>query len=422
MGIFRNIISVISKYATGWLIPAVVAITIVIADYFVTNMSFPVFDSSESLNWAGYLFPERYRNNDKDAMYVNVGVDKELVPVTDEFGDTIGCKDVTDRKKLLKFLELASHSKYKYIFLDVRFEKGLDSESDYALFELIKSLPRFTFSTHRRDSEYEIADSSLLTKSAMSDYRGNMFTGFSRYEYLQEGSESTALRMYRELTGKTIEKNGIVYVSDGALAYNMQFIPLPVGLSLKYSDEGEVIYPYLGSQIMNMHSEEELLDMMNDKIIVIGDFDNDIHQSYVGDIPGPMIHYYAYLALMRGAHKVRLDYLIILFVIYFLIVRNLLGYRNVLHQFIHLNKITDYIRSKIPDKVISFMRISSPFTRFVISLMGFGFVLSVLKILLYHIWGFSFITVIPAVVFTVISQLNNILSKKGTHENMCPEL
>lgn len=363
------------------LISLAVAVFLAVADYFVGNMSFPVLDDDlGKLGVIGYF--SRDRGVETDAFYVNMALDKQLVPVTDSvFGDTLGYMAVTDREKLLHFLQIASLSDYKYIFVDIRFERGISTESDEELFGLIASMPRIVVSTHRRTDDYEFVGGPLSTKVAYADYRTTFLSGFSRYEFLQNGCASVALQMYRDLCGGDIERHGIVYTSGGRLCNNMRFIPMdgvvPAG---SYGPDGEIRYPYLSSQIMELYTETELLDMMRDRYVIIGDFDNDVHQTYIGNVPGASLSFEAYRVLAGGGHLVNWMCVAILAVI---------------------NALVCLV--VISDRKSAFLsRIKSPVVKFICTIVGWEAVFLVLKVLLFLVWGQSFIATVPSVVFTAI--------------------
>ena len=123
---------------------------IIFADYLLSNLSFPLFDESESLSLFAYLDSKNTPDESGEVLCVNTGVDLQLVPVLDDFGDTIGSAPITDRKALLRFLEIAETANPKYIILDIRFEKGFETDADSALFAKIHTLPRFVFANHRQ--------------------------------------------------------------------------------------------------------------------------------------------------------------------------------------------------------------------------------------------------------------------------------
>lgn len=375
-------------------ISLVCAAIIFIADYLLSNLSFPLFDESESLNWFGYLSHRQTPDDFDDVMIVNTGIDKALVPVMDEFGDTIGHTPITDRDSLLKFLKIVEVSDPRFVFMDIRFEAGLVSENDSALFSTINSIPNILISDHREVDGYTLYDESLNEKTGMADYRSNMFSGFSRYEYIQEDKESMALKAHRLLTGTGMERYGPLYFSGHSLAYNMRFLPLPSNITVSRGEMGQVRYPYLSSEVLGMHSAEELGEMMKDRIVIVGDFDNDIHQTYVGNVPGPLLHYYAFKLLEKGEEKVSILYVVILFVVYSLVIYWILGNDNLL------------------DRLIVRLKISAPVTIFLFSLLGWGTLLWLIKILLYFSLGISFIASIPAIVFSFVDFSKSLYAKK----------
>ena len=371
------------------------------ADYLVQNCSFPLMDDSILMAHVDVLMEksmEKKKTNcffdEKDVTYVNFGKDKSLVPVLDDFNDTIGNDVITDRKTLLEFLELAKKSDYKFLFLDVRFEKGYETPYDSALFSLIKEMPRLVIATHRGDGGYEIIDSSLLDKSAYADYRGSIFSGFTRYEFLQDGSRSVALQMYHDIDEMDITKRCCAYRTTGGIpCYNLKYIPLPhylfKGNSIMEEDTDfpeEIRYLYAGSMILNrdfLPEEDVIKNLFDKKIVVVGDFDNDLHSTYVGEIPGPVLSLAAYKYLHAGLHKVSCWYVLFLFLLYFLS-----AYLTIMSQ----GHIAHFFEGK-------------PVWHFIVSLISLSFIFLIINILLYWIFLISMVMCVPTVVFWVLASL-----------------
>lgn len=67
----------------------------------------------------------------------------------------------------------------------------------------MQSMNNLVFSNHR-DIE-PLVPESLESKSAFADYRGNFKDGFSRYEFIQDGHESVALRLFHDLDSGKME-------------------------------------------------------------------------------------------------------------------------------------------------------------------------------------------------------------------------
>ncbi len=369
------------------LIAVAISFSIIVSDYIIRNISFPIFDSSNSLGLQAYFKDYSIDTDAENFLFpINTGVDKQLVEVRDEFDDPIGHTAITDREKLLEFLQIASKADYRYIFLDIRFEEGLTTPCDSLLFATISTMPKVAYSRHRA-IEDDNRNPAMLLKGAYADYRSTYSEGFSRYEFLQSGNESVALKLYSEIDNGFIQKRWFGYQDkDGSLCYNTQFIPFPKSVLYKYDENGQIRYPYLGAQVLGKHSEEELLRMMKDKIIVVGDFDEDLHGTYIGAVPGPLLSFYAYLMLKNGGHKVNILLQIFMLVIY---------------------SVVTYIILSPGNK----RQARNPVLVLVYSLLGWGCFLWILKSLLYWLFGLSFLVVIPTFVFSAIATVKEIANQ-----------
>lgn len=257
--------------------------------------------------------------SDDNAVFVNVAFDKTLItayegdPVKiDKYSMPKGQIDITDRSKLLEFLQILQRTNtYAYIFLDVRFETQYKvPEVDSLLFAQIAKMRNIVVALH---TDMEKTAPQIADKLAYNDYPTTLFSSnFIRYKYLYADRPSMALRAYRELTGKDIRKHAFWYSSDGKLCYNSLFLDFPVEEASMSREE------YLGVDMLE-DSPENIAVKTKGKYVVIGDFTNDVHVTYCGVKAGPVITYNAFLALMYGKHKVSFWVSLIMAVIYFLI-------------------------------------------------------------------------------------------------------
>lgn len=403
----------VKKKRTKQLIISVaVAFLLVIADYWIQNRTYPLYDDIGLLTWVDKIIgSNKDFFNEDDVTYINLGKDKMLVPIVDEFGDTIGNDVITNREALLQFLDLASKTNYKYIFLDVRFEKGFETPFDSALFERIKQMPNLVIATHRASTDYAIADSSLLVKAANADYRTHLHVGFSRYEFLQDGKRSVALQLLHDIDHQDIEEHWYGYTcSDGSLCYNMKYIPLPSYLfkstptKIQENTIGEQIrYLYLGADILHprFFSEDEVEEnLLNGKIVVVGDFDNDIHDTYIGEIPGPLIPIVAYKYLKAGKHEMSWLYILFLFLLFVAISFVTLTIRNIANIFV-----------------------KTSLWHYILSLFSIAALFFIIKVLLYCIFSISMILEVPTLVFHFMGSITTykkffnrlFLSKRRSH-------
>lgn len=328
-----------------------------------------------------------------DVLFVNVAYDKQLIEVSDEFGMPKGNADITDRTKLLSLLQmLHATNKYTYIFLDIRFEKGFVApEVDSLLFSEILSMRNVVVAAH---TDVDIADSSLVKKSAISDYDATIVaTNFVRYRYSYDGKPSMPLYAYRELEGKTINKHGFIYTCDGRLCYNSLFVDFPIEKFDEFDEKGQKVYYNLGSDLLDNYSEKDFGVLTKGKYIVIGDMIEDLHDTYSGLKPGSVITFYAFKALMNEKHIVRFWLVFLMAMVFFAISFSLFSHQSIIGR-------------------IPFVRKSkSRILHFTASLIGYTLLLSVVVIVLDLFWGVSTSILLPSIYFAI---QKNIINYKRT--------
>ena len=251
------------------------------------------------------------------ALFINVSYDKQLVEHRDADGESLGKTDVTDRTKLLELLKMAEEANnYKYLILDVRFEEGNYQSGDDAIFNQLKRMKRVVVATHRDITTPAGFPSS---KSAFADYYSTITaTNFERYEYMNDGKPSVPLFAYEEMTGKGMEEMGCFVTSDGRLCQKSLFLKFPSVHFDKVMANGDQRYYELGRDMLG-DLQEDFGEMAEGRVIVIGNFVEDMHDTYIGMKPGPYILYKALRSLERGDHLVNWWHQLLWGFVYFLI-------------------------------------------------------------------------------------------------------
>lgn len=371
-------------------------VILIVLSYVLNNQSLFTGEDLDHYAWIEWVKNKvgLIKQSDRqDVLFVNIAYDKQLTEKIDEFGMPIGNTCITDRRKLLSFLQmLHSTNNYKYVFLDVRFEKGYNApEVDSVLFAEIRNMRNIVIANH---SDIEIADSLLLDKAAISDYKATITaTNFVRYKYSHNGNSSMPLYAYRDLTKRTINSHGLIYTCDGKLCYNSLFVNFPVESFSEFDDENRKRYYNLGSDLLDNYSEEDLATLTQGKYIVIGDMIEDLHDTYSGMKPGPVITCYAFQALMNKKHFVSYSLLLFLGVLYFLISLSQFRQNSLLEQ-------------------IPFVRKShSRLLHFVLTFIGYTFLLTVVAIVLNIFADVSISILLPSTYFTI---QKNIINYKRT--------
>lgn len=309
---------------TIWLnvsIAALISVAVLIVCYVFENSSLPRPDELKVLRridrWK-QVSGQGGDNIPDSLLFVNVCFDKQLVDYYED-GFPVGQYVITDRGKLLQFLTIASQSDaYRYIMLDVFFEQGLSSGSDSALFSLIASMPRLVVATHENAT---LQDSIIASKCALADYTTTFkMSKFSRFQYLHGSQQTMPLRMYEDLHGSTIKKHGLIYSDNGHLCHNALTLKMPIRMTGTYMDSDTLLreknYLYLGADMLAADSIVPVADMIRNKIVVVGDYANDRHETYTGSQPGSVICMNAYNAICRHDHYARWWFVLFLFVLY----------------------------------------------------------------------------------------------------------
>jgi hypothetical protein len=378
-------------------------LVLVLADYFIINCGYPLFDDLDTLGiteFYTHAASDICQFNDDDVVLINIGYDKSLASVVDD-GDTIGQLDVTNRQALLHLLKIARHSGYKYMFMDIRFPKQLKTPYDNELFSIMSDMHNFCISTHK---DSEIADSRLINVAAYSDYGMTLTTGFSRYELLQNNGYSVALKMYNTLDGGDITRHGLIYSDNGRLCYNNIFVPISEKLVKSFEPDNLHQYMRLGSQLFAYDSDDEICNLLINKYVIVGDFDNDMHTTYSGDIPGAMLSFLAYLNIQNHKHLVNPWLWLLQCLVYASIAYKI---RSASSFSVKLCNIKWKRFPKTTKLLNSIGEIKAPVIRFFILFLTWSLALTVISILYYVIFKILITTFIPTICFTVLSQIKS---------------
>jgi hypothetical protein len=256
-------------------------------------------------------------------LFINVAYDKEFVEATDEYGLPVGQTQITDRQKLLKLLqELKRRNDYKYILMDIFFDEEMHTPTDSALFTTICSMPRIVIPRHK---DGQLANKALYEKAGMADYTTTYKeSGFVKYPYLTDSVASMPLRMYEDITGRTIKRHWFLYTDGWKVVRKSVILAFDVNVNTPYNEEGEKNWYNLGADLLGNDEEKGLLyelpELTKGKYIAIGAMtEDDMHSTYLGKMPGLVINMDAFLALMNGHHVVSWLLTLIMYVAFFIL-------------------------------------------------------------------------------------------------------
>lgn len=415
------------------LMALVSALALSVVCYFADSSPYAIGGEKSTAQWIERLSALLAGNEDgandfvpDSVLLVNVAYDKQLVdysvsPTPEAESSRVGRIDITDRRKLLDFLRVIKGADYRFVVLDIRFENDIPTDSvSRELFAEIRRMPRLLFARH---GDGEISGDAPAEHSAYSDYYTTMSeTSMVKYPLMNDDAASIPLEMYRQLHGGDMHRVAGAYFDGWRPAYGSLYLTFPVRVSGwmrreeisdqsagQGSEEGGLLdsgnklvnnYYNLGSELLAKDAGE-VRGMARGKIIVVGDYVNDVHDTYAGDVPGPLINLNAYLALTAGRHRLNLFSGLLLFLIYAAISYALLARMDL---FIDLKKGVKEIisRDKRFRPLLGLRRLDSTFTRVVVAFIGVSTLLSAIAVVVYLCGGGIYSVVIPSIYFTLL--------------------
>lgn len=400
----NKLFGVIKRQKNNIIVSFVISVGICILGYFINNCPYPFWDSLDIFSNLEYvqnsIIPRNIEEND-DVVFINVSHDKDTTSVSyDKLlgtalaknnaiciykparkGNYDGTIDITNRNTLLQFLKDAENANtYKFILIDLAFDRNITTETDDSLFAQIGRMRDIAYGTSSNIESNPKLDS---TKAVVCEYSNTIInTNFTRYQYLIDNKESAALRIYRSVEGdNTIKKCGPIYYSDGRLCQNCP----STKISVPFKEFAFEKFYDLGPELMKDYDEEALKGLLWDKIIIIGDFERDLHATYNDEQPGSYIIYCAYNELCEGTHIISYTVLCILFMVYFIITMFILNRKSVW-------RYIPYIKHS-KNKLILF----------ILDLLGYSTLLYVITIVAYLLFNNIFNIFFPSLIFSILS-------------------
>lgn len=201
----------------------------------------------------------------------------------------VGNVPITSREKLNDLLsKLNKKRDYKYIILDVSLDKAVAQPEDSSLYNLIASMPRLFIAMPKDNA---LASDTLYSKAGQVLYHSTLWENdFIKFPICPNGEKSLPLKLYEDSTHQTVISFGPFYFDKG-LIRNSIFITYDfIDYDFKYSLDN--------IDISNVET--------SNKYILIGDYVDDVHNTYKGNLPGTIINFNAFLTILNGHHRISL--------------------------------------------------------------------------------------------------------------------
>ncbi|HMJ70765.1 MAG TPA: hypothetical protein VK508_17805 [Cyclobacteriaceae bacterium] len=257
----------------------------------------------------------------KDLLLVNTSYDKTLIDYEDDYG--IGNKPVTDRKKLADFFRVVNQSGQRpsLVVIDIIFDNP--SPDDSLLTKELRKIDNLVISSQLGKDGKPVMPWPGLN-FALAQYETTTGT-FLKYNLINDTVHYLPAAMYHETQGTRFREWAGVARSDPGWWINSFIVDLPVRKA--HIDNGEVLIWNLGDALS--FPPEDVTAMVANKIIIVGDiYEYDIHQTLLGQQPGPLIVANAYLGMLQGIPRIKLLDGFLIFLLYFISTMYVLQWRR----------------------------------------------------------------------------------------------
>ena len=283
-----------------WLISGLHAIVLLVLTAFWMNTDYSYGDEKVLIQWSS-IFKRVVLNIDEDPprdnfLFINLAYEKALIPTE----DGLGAEVITDRAKLARFFEILKRNQeqVKFTVCDV-FLKG-QSENDSLLQQHVAGIPNLVFPTHQgEDGKPEQLD--LNVPHAIADYR-MASGGFLKFKLFQNDSVPTIpVYVLEKTTGRKIARESFYWEKDKP-SLNSVIIDYQIR-SHELFEQGE--YPMVNlSELLILPEEVIVNEFLKNRIVLMGDFQGDTHDTIFGSTPGTLILLNVYLTLLNDHHLI----------------------------------------------------------------------------------------------------------------------
>jgi len=269
--------------------------------------------------WVGavrMLIPDRHKPAPDEVILIDVSNSKYLVPLN---VDSTENDVITNRKyltALFNFLE-ANNNQVKYVLCDVNFD--IPTPDDSAFFQSVSGLKDKFLSIDAYANDSLMKNVAGVRSATASVYLQNR-TVYKIPFFGSYGEPLVPLKMYTDLDKVNVKKNFLfTWFSGKGIAFNSQINDYPVRSS-DFTGGGYVKIG-LGELVSILKSPHEVFKRyLQNRYLLIGDFENDRHITYLNIQPGTLILFNAYLHLHLNRQILPIWYLIILYVFLYWIV------------------------------------------------------------------------------------------------------
>lgn len=264
----------------------------------------------------------------ESVLFVDISESKTTLPKTNEFDEISDYHRyiITDRRHLTEFLDmLAPHADAtRLVVLDVLFSEP--SPQDSLLQAQVNRLGDKILGVSHLEEGIELHEPVIDLPHAVATYRSAQGL-FLKYPLVMGDTLITApLAMYQRLNQATFHQGRVFqwvngHISLPAPVVDFKVRPRDFGVSSSREESRFTVYnlgTLLELQRDGILQPEDRAELFEGKIILLGDFVLDKHQTPFGKMPGLLLMYNAYLTLVARDNLVTLGWILLLLIGYWI--------------------------------------------------------------------------------------------------------
>jgi hypothetical protein len=302
----------IKKIHTYFMLSFLHGVFLLLLGYFWLGTSFTFKDEALLIRLTTFLKKEFIGSDSKPSpnkvLFINTSSSK--IPIdthVDELSLKPSVELITDRKALADLLGLMLPYKDKIdlIVVDILFD--FPSESDTILEKMLVEFKNKILIVSNMTNSDSIMPALFSVPGALSTYVSTAEMYF-KYPVAYRGNKTIPTVMYETMTGSEIEKKGAFFRDNKKFSLKSPITDFKVFMDdlTPGNDLNQSRFTVHNMKTLNklgqIIDKEDLVKMLDGKLILIGDFSSDIHQTVWGPMPGVLILYNAYLTLRNGDH------------------------------------------------------------------------------------------------------------------------
>ncbi|MCB0635485.1 MAG: CHASE2 domain-containing protein [Lewinella sp.] len=292
-----------------WLLATVNALLMLVLTFHWLSLPYTFGDESFLIKWTSLAKKSLLHIDPKPApesvLFVDISESKTTLPKTNEFGEPSDFHRyvVTDRRHLSAFLEMVSPyaDETRLIVLDVLFSEP--SPYDSLLQAQVDLLGDKILGVSHLEAGRELVQPVINMPNAVATYRSAQGL-FLKYPLVMGDSLPTVpLAMYQRLHQARFRQGRLFEWINGGITLPAPVVdfkvrPTDFQVNTDLSESSFAIYN-LGTllELRDLMQPEDWAELFRNKVIMVGDFVNDIHQTPFGKMPGLLLVYNAYLTL-----------------------------------------------------------------------------------------------------------------------------